>query len=50
MRAFFHWFLMNGNLFALLVTVGVAVFLGCCLECTNCSRSKNDELFRRRRN
>ena len=32
---------------AVLVTVGVAVLLVCCLECSDCSKSEKDELFHR---
>lgn len=42
-----HWFLTNGIAIALLVTVGVAILLVCCLGCTNCSKRDKDELFRR---
>jgi len=41
-----HWFLINANVLAVLVTVGVAVLLICCLECSNCSCREKDDLFR----
>ena len=42
------WFKTAENAVAVLVTVGVAVFLICCLECTNCPSRDKDDLFRRR--
>jgi hypothetical protein len=42
-----HWFTTNENAVAVLVTVGVGIFLVCCLECTNCSKRDKDDLFRR---
>jgi hypothetical protein len=43
-----HWFGINASVLAVLVTVGVAVLLICCLECSNCSCREKDELFRHR--
>jgi hypothetical protein len=43
-----HWLGNNASVMAVLVTVGVAVLLICCLECSNCSKSEKDDLFRRR--
>jgi hypothetical protein len=48
MHSVVHWFASNANVLAILVTVGVAVLLVCCLECTDCQCSEKDELFRRR--
>ena len=48
MQSLVHWFTTNENAIAVLITVGVAIFLVCCLECTNCSRREKDDLFRRR--
>jgi hypothetical protein len=48
MNSLVHWFAMNGSLFAVLVTVGVAVLLVCSLECSNCPSRERDDLFRRR--
>ncbi len=42
-----HWFELNASVLAVLVTVGVAVLLICCLECTNCSSREKDDLFQR---
>ncbi len=42
-----HWLVVNGSILAVLVTVGVAVLLVCCLECTQCPKRKKDELFNR---
>ena len=41
-----HWLAVNGSVLAVLVTVGVAVLLVCCLECTKCGRREKDELFK----
>ena len=35
------------SVLAILVTVGVAVLLVCCLECTNCGCREKDDSFRR---
>jgi hypothetical protein len=47
MQILAHWIVVNGSILAVLVTVGVAVLLVACLECTHCPKSKKDELFRR---
>jgi hypothetical protein len=47
MTSLFHWFEVNASVLAVLVTVGVAVLLICCLECSDCSKSDKDDLFRR---
>ena len=41
-----HWFATNGSLPAVLVTVGVAILLVCCVGCTNCPCRSKDDLFR----
>ena len=46
MHNLIHWFDANGGLVAVLVTVGVAVLLVCCLGCSNCSSRDKDDLFR----
>jgi len=43
-----HWLTANESVFAVVVTVGVAVFLVCCLECTKCGCRDKDEIFHRR--
>ncbi len=48
MNSLAHWFAMNANVLAILVTVGVAVLLVCCLECTDCKCRDKDDLFKRR--
>jgi hypothetical protein len=48
MNSVVHWFGTNASVLAVLVTVGVAVLLICCLECSNCSKSEQDDLFHRR--
>lgn len=48
MHTIVHWATTNANLLAILVTIGVAVLLVCCLECTRCPGcEKDDELFKR---
>ena len=48
MHSVVQWVTANANVLAVLVTVGVAVLLVCCLECTNCSCGDKDDIFRRR--
>ena len=48
MSTLFHWFAVNGNILAIVVTAGVAVLLVCCLGCSNCPCRDKDDLFRRR--
>jgi hypothetical protein len=47
MHSLVHWFTVYENALAVLVTVGVALLLICCLECSNCSCRDKDDLFRR---
>jgi hypothetical protein len=47
MRELIHWFMANANLLAILVTVGVALLLVCCLQCTKCGCREKDDLFHR---
>jgi hypothetical protein len=47
MHTLAQWFGTNASVLAVLVTVGVAVLLVCCLECSDCSKSEKDELFHR---
>jgi hypothetical protein len=47
MQSLIHWLTTNGSVLAVLVTVGVAVLLVCCLGCSNCSSREKDDLFRR---
>jgi hypothetical protein len=42
-----HWLVVNGSVLAILVTLGVAVFLVCCLQCSDCSGREKDEIFSR---
>ena len=48
MSSVMHWFGINASVLAVLVTVGVAVLLICCLECSHCPSRDKDELFRHR--
>jgi hypothetical protein len=47
MHTITHWLTANESVLAVLVTVGVAVLLVCCLECTKCGCRDKDELFHR---
>jgi hypothetical protein len=47
MTSLMHWLGINASVLAVLVTVGVAVLLICCLECSNCSDREKDDLFHR---
>ena len=42
-----QWLTANETVLAVLVTVGVAVLLVCCLECTKCGCRDKDDLFHR---
>lgn len=42
-----HWLAVNGGVLAILVTVGVAILLVCCLACSRCSKREKDDLFER---
>ena len=42
-----NWLVVNGSILAVLVTVGVAVLLVCCIECTRCPKGEKDEIFLR---
>ena len=37
----------NGTLLAVIVTVGVAVLLVCCMECSDCGCREKDQIFKR---
>lgn len=47
MQTLSHWLVENGIVLAVLVTVGVAVLLVCCVECTRCPKREKDEIFHR---
>jgi outer membrane biogenesis lipoprotein LolB len=47
MNSLMHWFEVNASVLAVLVTVGVALLLICCLECSKCPNKEKDDLFRR---
>lgn len=47
MHGLIHWFGVNVNVLAVLITVGVAVLLVCCLECSKCGCREKDDLFKR---
>lgn len=48
MRILAHLFALNANVLAVLVTLGIAVLLVCCIECTKCPGREKDEFFKRR--
>jgi hypothetical protein len=43
-----HWIVTSGSLVALVVTVGVALLVVCCLSCAKCPCQEKDDLFKRR--
>jgi hypothetical protein len=47
MNTLMQWVQVNANILAVLVTVGVAVLLVCCLQCSNCGCREKDDLFKR---
>ncbi|MGA2570793.1 MAG: hypothetical protein ABSF23_09760 [Terracidiphilus sp.] len=47
MQTLAHWIAVNGSVLAVLVTLGVAMLLVCCLGCTHCPNREKDELFHR---
>jgi len=47
MENLIHWFAIYENALAVLVTMGVALLLVCCLECTACPSRDEDQIFRR---
>jgi hypothetical protein len=47
MQVLVYWFAINGGVLAVLVTVGVAVLLVCCLGCSECPSREKDDIFRR---
>jgi hypothetical protein len=48
MHVLIHWLTANATILAILVTVGVALLLVCCVECTKCPGREKDDLFKRR--
>ena len=48
MNSLIQWFASADNALAVLVTIGVAVLLVCCLECSDCRHPENDDIFRHR--
>jgi hypothetical protein len=49
MISLIHWLSVHEEVLAVLASVGVALLLVCCLECTDCSSRDKDEFFRHRR-
>jgi len=47
MHSLFHWFAANTSILAVIVTLGVAVLLVCCLACSHCGCREKDEIFKR---
>jgi hypothetical protein len=48
MFSFLHGFVAIENLLAALVTIGIALLLVCCVECSHCQDREDDDLFRDR--
>jgi hypothetical protein len=47
MDSLIHWFSVCENAVAVLVTLGVALLLVCCLECSDCPSRDKDDIFNR---
>ncbi|MGA9070305.1 MAG: hypothetical protein WB424_08635 [Terracidiphilus sp.] len=48
MFSFLHGFGAIENLIAALVTIGIALLLACCVECSHCPKREDDDIFRQR--
>jgi outer membrane biogenesis lipoprotein LolB len=46
MFSFLHGFAAIENLLAALVTIGIALLLACCVECSSCPEREKDDIFR----
>ncbi len=46
MSSLVQWLAAADNTLAVLVTIGVAVLLVCCLECSDCRHREKDDIFR----
>jgi len=46
MNNLIHWFVTHESVLAVLVTVGVAILMLCCLGCSNCQNRDKDDIFR----
>jgi hypothetical protein len=46
MQILAHWLTVNGSVLAVLITVGVAVLIVCCLECATSPSRDKDDIFR----
>jgi hypothetical protein len=46
MERLIQWLVADGNAIAILVTLGMALLLICCLECSHCCCRDKDEIFR----
>jgi len=49
MNSLIHWFTVYENALAVVATVGIGIFLICCLECTSCPCRDKDEIFPRKK-
>jgi hypothetical protein len=47
MDSLIQWFTEYENVVAVLVTLGVALLLVCCLECVTAPSRENDDIFNR---
>jgi hypothetical protein len=47
MDSLIQWFTVEGNALAVLVTMGVAILLACCLECMTAPSREEDDIFHR---
>jgi len=47
MHVLIHWLASYANVLAIVVTIGVALLLVCCVQCTKCPGREKDDLFKR---
>lgn len=47
MHNLIQWLITSGSLLALVVTIGVAILLVCCVGCTKCPGREKDDIFSR---
>ncbi|MFY9856178.1 MAG: hypothetical protein WAK26_20105 [Terracidiphilus sp.] len=46
MHSLIHWLVAYENVIAILVTLGVALVVVCCLECSECPSRDKDDVFK----
>ena len=46
MQGLMQWLTSYASLVAIVVTIGVAILLVCCMECTKCGGKDKDDIFK----